>query len=71
MERPSYYKQGEIECIDAIAAATVNLDGYAAFCTGNVIKYMWRWKEKGGKEDLEKAKNYINMLINKEYSILP
>lgn len=67
MEHPMYYNQGKIECIDAIEASTCNLTGIEAFCTGNVIKYMWRWKEKGGKSDLEKAKNYIDLLIKKEF----
>jgi hypothetical protein len=60
---PSHYTYGGIECIDAIAAATSYLQGEDAFCTGNAIKYLWRWKQKNGVEDLEKAKWYINRLI--------
>ena len=33
------------------------------FCEGNVIKYVTRWKDKGGVEDLKKARHYIEMLI--------
>ena len=33
------------------------------FCEGNVIKYVTRWKKKGGVEDLLKAKVYLNRLI--------
>jgi len=33
------------------------------FCEGNILKYITRWKDKGGVEDLRKAKHYINMLI--------
>jgi len=36
------------------------------FCEGNVIKYMTRWKEKGGVEDLRKAKHYIELLIESQ-----
>ena len=36
------------------------------FAEGNVIKYICRWREKGGVEDLKKAKQYIDMLIAKE-----
>ena len=36
-----------------------NLD----FCQGSVIKYVLRFKEKGGVQDLEKAKHYIELLI--------
>jgi len=60
---PSHYKQGEIECIDALAAATANLKGIEAVCTANAIKYLWRWKQKNGAEDLKKAQWYINRLL--------
>jgi len=33
------------------------------FCEGNVIKYICRYKLKGGKEDLLKAKHYIDLLL--------
>jgi photosystem II stability/assembly factor-like uncharacterized protein len=33
------------------------------FCEGNAIKYLSRWKSKGGVEDLQKAKHFIDMLI--------
>ena len=52
-----------IEAIDAIAAATTNLKGIEAVCTGNAIKYLWRWKEKNGVEDLRKATWYIKKLV--------
>lgn len=59
---PAHYCQGSIECIEALAAATVNLKGIEAVCTANAIKYLWRWKEKNGVEDLRKARWYINYL---------
>ena len=59
---PDHYK-GAVECIDAIAVATEGLQGVEAFCTGNAIKYLWRWKKKNGREDLEKAQWYINRLL--------
>jgi len=34
------------------------------YCEGNVIKYICRYKRKGGIEDLEKAKHYIDFLID-------
>ncbi len=60
---PSYYQRGGIECIDAIAVATKGLTGQEAFCTGSAMKYLWRWKDKGGIDDLRKAKWYIVHLI--------
>lgn len=60
---PNHYKQGKVECIDALEAATMNLKGLEAVCTANAIKYLWRWKEKNGTEDLKKAQWYINKLL--------
>ena len=65
VNHPSHYNQGSIECIDAIESATKELSGVDAFCTGNSIKYMWRWKQKGGLDDLKKAKWYIERLITR------
>ena len=61
---PDHYKQGKVECIDALEAATTNLMGLDAVCTANAIKYLWRWQEKGGVEDLKKSIWYINKLID-------
>lgn len=36
------------------------------FCEGNVIKYVSRWKKKNGLADLEKAKHYLELLIQLE-----
>jgi len=63
VNRPAHYTSGKVECIDAIEAATVGLTGGAAYCTGNAIKYLWRWSRKGGVEDLRKARWYIDRLI--------
>jgi hypothetical protein len=63
VNHPSHYNQGDIECIAAIKEATKGLDGIEAFDTGNAIKYLWRWKQKKGAEDLKKAIFYINHLI--------
>ena len=66
VNHPSHYTQGGIECIEALEAATVNLKGIEAVCTANAIKYLWRWKEKNGKEDLKKAIWYIKKLIKEQ-----
>ncbi len=58
---PSHYKQGAIECIEAIKAATG--DGFIGYLRGNVLKYLWRWPKKGGVEDLKKAQWYLDRLI--------
>ena len=63
VNRPNHYTAGKVECIDAIEAATNDLKGIEAVCTGNVIKYVWRWKRKNGLEDLKKAQWYLKKLI--------
>lgn len=63
VNHPQHYTQGGVECIEALKAATHGLAGIEAVCTANAIKYLWRWKFKNGVEDLEKAKWYINRLI--------
>ena len=62
VNHPAHYCAGGIECIDALDAATAGLTGIEAFCTGNAIKYLWRWKHKNGAEDIEKAIWYLNRL---------
>ena len=37
------------------------------FGEGNVIKYVCRHHHKGGREDLEKAKHYIDLIIESDY----
>ena len=63
INHPTHYTQGKVECIDAIESATVGKNGFEAYCVGNVIKYLWRYEEKGGKESVEKAQWYLNKLL--------
>lgn len=66
VNHPSHYNAGKIECIEALESATAGLCGIEAICTANAIKYLWRWKLKNGVQDLEKAKWYIDKLIEKQ-----
>ena len=66
VNHPAHYTAGQIECIDALESATTGLYGIEAICTANAIKYLWRWKLKNGVQDLEKAKWYIDKLIEKQ-----
>ena len=63
VQHPSHYTQGGIECIDAIRAS-MTADGFCDYCQGNIIKYIWGWRDKGGVEDLRKASVYRDWLIN-------
>ena len=53
------------EVIDVIEAFTSDLNGIEATDTGNILKYMCRWKHKNGLQDLEKAQWYLTHLIEK------
>lgn len=63
VNRPSHYTNGKVECIDAIESATVGKTGIEAVCVANVIKYLWRYEDKNGLEDIKKAQWYLNKLI--------
>ena len=63
VNHPQHYTQGGIECIDALKAATVGKRGIEAVCVANVIKYLWRYEEKNGIEDVRKAKWYVERLL--------
>jgi len=57
----NHYKGAAIECWDYIAAN--NLDWFQ----GNIVKYVTRFRKKGGKRDLEKAQHILEKLIELEY----
>lgn len=59
--KPTYYGTG-FDVIDFCQKN--NLD----FMQGNVIKYVTRYKEKNGKEDLLKAREYIDRIIKENYN---
>ena len=62
VNHPNHYCQGGIECIKAIEAS-MTPEGFQDYCKGNVLKYIWRWRDKAGVQDLEKALVYLNWLI--------
>ena len=60
-----YISDSGIEVIDVIEAFTSDLKGIEATDTGNIIKYICRWKHKNELEDLKKAQWYLNHLMKK------
>lgn len=68
VNNPAHY-QGAIECIDAIEASMTK-EAFAGHCKACVIKYVWRYQQKGGVESLEKAEWYLSRLITTEKSRL-
>jgi hypothetical protein len=61
---PNHYKQGGIECIDAIEAA-LTPEEFRGYCKGNIIKYTWRERMKGEAISLSKAQWYLRRLLGK------
>jgi hypothetical protein len=60
---PIHYADGNgVECIDAIEAS-MSTEEFKGFLKGNVQKYVWRYAQKNGAEDLKKAKWYLERLI--------
>lgn len=57
-----HYK-GEIECIDAMRQ-TQGMESTINFCVCNAFKYLWRWRNKNGLDDLRKALWYLNYAAN-------
>ena len=54
----NHYKKYKIQPVEFIVKNNIG------FVEGNIIKYVLRFKEKGGVSDLEKAKHYIELLID-------
>jgi len=65
VNQPEHYRQGAIECIDAIEAA-LTPEEFRGYCKGNVLKYVWRERHKPGSspgESLRKAQWYLARLL--------
>jgi len=60
---PDYYKKGKIEVTDFI------IDQQLSFIEGNIIKYVTRYKDKSGIQDLRKCRWYIDKLIETQMDI--
>jgi hypothetical protein len=60
INHPAHYTAGKLEVIDAIEGLGLG------FHAGNVVKYVARYKLKGGVEDLKKAEFYLKRLIRNE-----
>jgi len=63
INHPKHYTTGNIECIDAIKAS-MDMTEFEGYLKGNCIKYLWRYKHKGGIDSLYKCEWYLIRLIN-------
>ena len=62
VNHPAHYTQGSVECIEAIEAS-MTAEEFRGYLKGNIMKYLWRYRNKGGTEDLRKAEWYLQRLI--------
>lgn len=63
VNHPAHYNTGNIEVINYIKDK-LSYDEFTGYLTGNILKYISRYKHKNGIEDLKKAQWYLNYLIN-------
>jgi hypothetical protein len=61
----NHYKDKSIQPIVYIHANDLG------FCAGNVVKYVTRYKTKGGAADIKKAIHYLELLLELEYKDAP
>lgn len=63
VDAPSHYRQGEIECIDAVKAM-LGAEGFAYWLRGNMVAYLWRLPHKGeAVKDAGKTRNLAERLV--------
>jgi hypothetical protein len=63
VNHPSHYIDGGgVECIEAIESALTS-EEYRGYLKGNIQKYVWRERHKGGTESLKKARWYLDRLV--------
>lgn len=64
--QPNHYHPKDdsgIHCHNA-QQATLGKDGFQAYMIGCALKYIWRWKDKNGQEDLRKAQHCLTMVLD-------
>jgi hypothetical protein len=63
MKSPDHYQDTKL--MDLL------IEKQVPFAEGNIMKYVYRWRDKDGLKDLYKAKDYLNALIASEESRMP
>ena len=65
VNHPTHYETGKFECIE-VMVETQGVEAVQDFCICNAFKYLYRHRRKNGKEDIEKARWYINKYLQLE-----
>lgn len=59
---PSYYVHNGVEAFDNLEDE-LGVTGFLFYLQGCIRKYLWRWKDKNGVEDLKKARRCLDQMI--------
>lgn len=62
VNHPAHYTSTKIKTIDIIQDK-LTAEAFEGFCIGNVLKYLTRYRQKNGLEDLQKARWYLDKII--------
>lgn len=65
VNHPTHYETGKFECIE-VMQEVFGTEAVQNFCVCNAFKYLYRHRRKNGKEDIEKARWYINKYLELE-----
>lgn len=66
VNHPEHYTAGDIECIDAIESMLCGYENTVhGWLAAQIVKYIWRAPQKGGTEDIKKARRYLERLAQK------
>jgi hypothetical protein len=66
INHPKHYQSHDIVCECGKTLECLDIVKELPFTEGNIIKYLWRWRDKNGLEDLFKAQFYLNNLIESQ-----
>ena len=64
--KPDYYREGGKDLLQRFEEGLLTKEETVGFYKGNIIKYLTRFEQKNGIEDLIKAQTYLNRLIEFE-----
>lgn len=62
VNHPAHYETGQFECFD-VMIETQGIEAVLNFCICNAFKYIYRFRNKGGDEDIKKANWYLSKYL--------
>lgn len=68
VNHPPHYNNSPAQCKCGRRIECIDVTRHMGFNLGNAVKYIWRYADKNGLEDLKKAQWYLNDFINKNES---